>query len=116
MAVNINTDLMLRLLDIQEFFTNQWLGSFPHDHQKLAELINIKKQQLSLKELAKKEDEEGDEAHRRLEDEPVPREAALRGQAQAAREAEAAAPAAQTDAAAQEPAAETPAMTAHANA
>ncbi|MCK6413938.1 MAG: DUF349 domain-containing protein [Giesbergeria sp.] len=36
-------------------------------------------------------------------------EAALRGQAQAAREAEAAAPAAQTDAAAQEPAAETPA-------
>ena len=60
MAVNINTDLMLRLLDIQEFFTNQWLGSFPHDHQKLAELINRKKQQLSLKELAKKEDEEGD--------------------------------------------------------
>ena len=49
---NINVNLMLRLLDIQEFFTHQWLMSYPNDHQKLSELINIRKTQLSLKELA----------------------------------------------------------------
>lgn len=56
----INNELMLRLLDINEFFTNQWLGSFPNDYQKVSELMKIKKQQLSLKELMEKEDKEGD--------------------------------------------------------
>ena len=60
MTIHINNELMLRLLDIQEFFTNQWLGAFPNDYQKLSELMNIKKQQLSLKELSDKEDKDGD--------------------------------------------------------
>ena len=54
----INNELMLRLLDINEFFTNQWLGSFPNDYQKVSELMKIKKQQLSLKELMEKEEED----------------------------------------------------------
>ena len=60
MVIHINNELMLRLLDIQEFFTNQWLGSFPNDYQKLSELMNIKKQQLSLRELGDKESKDGE--------------------------------------------------------
>ncbi len=54
----IKTSLLLRLLDIQEFFTHQWLISNPNDNKKLSELINIRKKQLYLKELIIKEDDE----------------------------------------------------------
>lgn len=55
---NINANLLLRLLDIQEFFAHQWLMAYPNDHQKLSDLINIRKQQLSLKELIKDKDDD----------------------------------------------------------
>ena len=62
MSLIINDALLLRLLDIQEFFTHQWLMIYPNDHQKLAELVKIRKQQLSLREIierqAKEEEEE----------------------------------------------------------
>lgn len=54
----INHNLLLRLLDIQEFFAHQWLMAYPNDHQKLSDLINIRKQQLSLKELIKDKDDD----------------------------------------------------------
>ena len=57
--MEISSSLKLRLLDIQEFFTSQWLMSFPNDYQKLSELMNIRKQQISLKELVKDDDEDG---------------------------------------------------------
>lgn len=53
-----NNNLLLRLLNIQEFFTHQWLMSYPNDHQRLSELINIKKRQLSLKSLIENEDDD----------------------------------------------------------
>jgi hypothetical protein len=60
MTIHINNELMLRLLDIQEFFANQWMGAFSNDYKKISEqLKNIKKQQLSLRELSK-EDKDGE--------------------------------------------------------
>jgi hypothetical protein len=51
----INDNLLLRLLDIQEFFTHQWLMMYPDDHQKLAELVNIRKKQISLRYTVEKQ-------------------------------------------------------------
>jgi hypothetical protein len=51
----INDNLLLRLLDIQEFFTHQWLMMYPNDHQKLAELVNIRKKQVSLRDVMDKQ-------------------------------------------------------------
>ena len=56
METTISANLMLRLLNIQEFFTHQSLMNYPNDHQKISELINIKKRQLSLQEIIKTQD------------------------------------------------------------
>lgn len=53
----INNNLILRLLNIQEFYAHQYLNNFPNDHQKISELINIKKWQLSLQEMLKSQEE-----------------------------------------------------------
>lgn len=60
MSIAISNELKLRLLNATELLTQQWLGTFPNDYKQLAELVNIKKQKLSLQQLATKhEDEEG---------------------------------------------------------
>ncbi len=56
METIISANLMLRLLNIQEFFAHQSLMNYPNDHQKISELINIKKRQLSLQEIIKTQD------------------------------------------------------------
>ncbi|MGI9215291.1 MAG: hypothetical protein ACR2HS_06650 [Gammaproteobacteria bacterium] len=56
METIISANLMLRLLNIQEFFTHQSLMNYPNDHQKISELINIKNRQLSLQEIIKTQD------------------------------------------------------------
>lgn len=56
METTISANLMLRLLNIQEFFTHQSLMNYPNDHQKISELVNIKKHQLSLQEIIKNQD------------------------------------------------------------
>lgn len=56
METTISANLMLRLLNIQEFFTHQSLMNHPNDHQKISELINIKKNQLSLQEIIKNQE------------------------------------------------------------
>lgn len=60
----INANLLLRLLNIQEFFTHQWLMMYPNDNQKISELVNIKKRQLSLQELIMQQaiDKEGEDS------------------------------------------------------
>jgi hypothetical protein len=44
----INTKLLLRLLNTQEFFAHQWLMSYPNDHKILSELVNIRTKQFSI--------------------------------------------------------------------
>lgn len=58
METLIDANLLLRLLNIQEFFTHQWLMFYPNDRQKIAELIKIKKQQLSLQDLINQQNQE----------------------------------------------------------
>lgn len=58
MSVTISNELKLRLLNATEFLTQQWLGTFPNDYKQLAELVSIKKQKLSLQQLAAQHEED----------------------------------------------------------
>ena len=50
-SIIINDELKLRLFNVIELLTQQWLGTFPNDYKQLSELVNIKKQKLSLQAL-----------------------------------------------------------------
>ena len=54
----INARLLLRFLNIQEFFAHQWLMSYPNDRQKFNDLIQIRQKQISLKNLVLQQEEE----------------------------------------------------------
>lgn len=47
----IKHDLILRLLNIKEFYKQQYPTNYPNAHQEISELMNIKKMQLSLQEI-----------------------------------------------------------------
>ncbi len=54
----INAKLLLRFLNIQEFFAHQWLMSYPNDRQKFNDLIQIRQKQMSLKNLVLQQEED----------------------------------------------------------